>query len=98
MMFVTVEKARKNWCPHARLAMQNTDKVFNRVWVSENKDTKKEAYLWKGNGVGCVADECMAWRWAQGSKLRDIDLVTGDVEKEDRVGYCGLSGVPQQGD
>jgi len=40
----------------------------------------------------------MAWRWAQGSKLRDIDLVTGDVEKEDRVGYCGLSGVPQQGD
>jgi len=40
----------------------------------------------------------MAWRWAEEKPIRDIDLVTGDIEKRERLGYCGLSGKSEYGE
>lgn len=100
-MLVTAEKAKKCWCPHARMvvnAASAPEPVFNRMWVSENKDKKEAAYLWSGEGCHCIANGCMAWNWATEKPIQDIDLVTGDVEKTERLGYCGLSGIANHED
>lgn len=39
--------------------------------------------------VKCAANECMAWRWAEGS----IRISTGDPAPES-LGYCGIAGSP----
>lgn len=96
MMLVTAEKAKKCWCPYARMKVQTDPAVFNRVWVTKKNTT--EAHLWVGEGVNCIADVCMAWNWATEKPIQDIDLVTGDIENSQRLGYCGLSGIAKHED
>lgn len=97
-MLLTEEEAKKRWCPHTRMATQTSDKVFNRVWVEEDKAKNQDGYMWRGPGVCCIASTCMAWNWASEKALRDIDLITSDIEAESRTGYCGLSGPAKYGD
>ena len=88
-MLVTEQEAMHRWCPHARQLSEtsrgNYQTGFNRH---------------DGNDIpSCIAASCMAWRFAEPKKLRDIDLVTSDVvENAPRLGYCGLSGSPKYRD
>ena len=94
-MIVSVGEAKKLWCPFGRVALNQKNEqkgTYNRVWMNE----EQEARLSKGSF--CIADKCMAWRWAEEKSIRDIDLVTGDIEKRERLGYCGNSGHPRYGD
>lgn len=98
-MLVTAEKAKKCWCPHARVALNSSDKpAFNRLSIAKNEATNEAAYNWRGSDVRCIANECMAWNWATEKPIQDIDLVTSDVEKTERLGYCGLSGIANHED
>lgn len=68
------------------------------MWVAEDTAKGEKAFVWAGKGTLCAANDCMAWRWQTEKPLQDIDLVSGDVEKSQRLGYCGLSGVAQHED
>lgn len=91
-MFLTEIEAMQRWCPQARSVGWVTTAGFSQA-VSYNRDHPS------GNIPACIASSCMAWRWAEAKKLRDIDLVTSDVvDIPSRTGYCGLAGLPQHGD
>lgn len=93
-MILTEEEARKKWCPHAR--------ELGRAQDGGNISRLVAGYNRGGDGAmipSCIGSACMAWRWAEAKKIRDIDLVTSDVvDLPPRVGFCGLSGTPDYGD
>ena len=76
----TPDEARQCWCPFARvmyrerIVQAELDAIamssFNRVSNGEP------------DGTRCIADECMAWRWAVSEPYQDDS------------GYCGLAGKP----
>lgn len=72
----TQAEAKKMWCPEARIkadANRLDALVVNRFAVGR----AGLAF------AGCIASECMHWRWAGGYSNAD-----------DAKGYCGLSGRP----
>lgn len=86
-MFLTEEEASHHWCPYGLQPHYAGSSVtaVNRV---------------EGGQVpSCIASSCMAWRWSEPKRLRDIDLVTSDVvDTEPRRGFCGAFGTPNHGD
>jgi hypothetical protein len=88
-MILTEEEAKKKWCPHTRLYQSNITQVFNRA-VTVDKDSKMIASYDNCPGARCIGSQCMAWTWVEPKNLRDIDLVTGDIEPASRQGRCGL--------
>jgi hypothetical protein len=93
MPFITEDQAKNRWCPHAReLAVHKDAGNVGRLISGYNR-------LNGGNVPACLGSLCMAWRFAEEKRIRDIDLVTSDVvDLTPRVGYCGLSGKPEYGD
>ncbi len=91
-MLVSEAEARNKWCPHARELgfLKDAGNIHRRI-AGYNRNEE-------GLIPACIASSCMAWRWASKKKLKDIDLVTGDVEKYEHLGYCGLSGKPEYGE
>jgi len=79
--------------------------------MTEEEARKKRGYH---NGCGefrivngeaknfCIASECMAWRWANGTSWRVWGVEAGDFDAleeakknpANRRGFCGLAGVP----
>lgn len=91
-MLVSANKAKELWCPHGRIIINHqSNPTFNRVWFKEDKANGKDAYC-SSSISRCMANKCASWRWATPKTIRDIDLVTGDIENQERLGYCGLSG------
>lgn len=89
-MILSEEEAKKRWCPQARELDWHKD--------AGNIDRKISGYNRNKNGniPACIASYCMVWRWAEAKKLRDIDLVTSDVQDlPPRTGYCGIAGKPE---
>jgi hypothetical protein len=87
-MIISEDAARNRWCPHARSFYHNGSSV-----TSANRDIPG------GNIPACIASHCLAWRWAEAKRIKDIDLVTSDVvDLPPRLGFCGLSGIPQHED
>lgn len=56
-MILTVDEARKRWCPDARMRIDAKDAGFNRGW---GVDVGYSGVL----GSLCLTSDCMAWRWA----------------------------------
>jgi len=92
-MLVSEREARGKWCPFARELGFHADGGNIRRIVSGYNRSGEDGMI-----PACIASNCMAWRWINEKKLRDIDLVTGDIEKTERLGYCGLSGKPEYGE
>lgn len=90
IMLMTVEQAKKVWCPHAMVVQTDVPTVSYNRHV-----TVKDGFIVKGgdalpHGSFCLANHCAAWRWKNNPELAEIDLVTGDIEQ--RTGYCGMAG------
>lgn len=93
-MLLTEEDAKRKWCPKA-ISLYREKGYYGSGdgMAGINRDSPS------GNIPSCIASFCMAWRWHDPKKLRDIDLVTSDVvDQEPRRGYCGAFGVPQHED
>lgn len=88
-MFLTVEEAKKVWCPQARIVIQDNNGQnhvsYNRVL--DKKTDKAKIYI--SDASLCMANGCACWRWKD--DLAEIDLTTGQADKR---GYCGLAGRP----
>jgi hypothetical protein len=93
-VLLSEEEARQRWCPHARAMGYARDAGnITKLVAGYNRDHPD------GNIPACIASHCMAWRWSEPKTLKDIDLVTSDVvASPPRLGFCGLSGIPQYGD
>lgn len=85
---MTEQEAKTKWCPMYRQAVSIDG--ANREWADNRMD---------GSNPTCIGSACMAWRWFQPG--RDPDLArefplapTGDLDKRDDVGFCGLAGKP----
>ncbi len=78
---MTEEQAREKWCPHARVSASNEPALGNHA-----------ANRWENpqglpDGAGCIASDCMAWRWQDSLSIRD-----GEQPSKSNNGYCGLAG------
>lgn len=91
-MLLTEEEARRKWCPLARsLFISRTSDGMGAAGA--NRDMPD------GMIPSCLASTCMAWRWLDPKKIRDIDLVTSDVvDEQPRRGYCGSFGQIHHGE
>lgn len=88
-MMVEADRAREVWCPFGRVSDQ-PDGVGGAA-AAINRQGKL--------GTNCLANACMAWRWA-GWRIREGEmspiLPNPDVDNRvgARLGYCGLAGKP----
>lgn len=89
-MILTEEEARARWCPYSRsVGMIRDGGNINRITSGYNRHDG-------GDIPACIASSCMVWRFAEAKVIRDIDLVTSDVEPEKpRLGYCGAATKPE---
>lgn len=86
-MLRTEEEARKCWCPFARIAVTDGQTGATHVVNRGLADP------------GCIASECMAWRWqmveTEASKQRHHGIGTypppSPVYEQTERGYCGLA-------
>ena len=84
---MTVEQARKLWCPEA-----DTDVPPGKL--ANDFDPERDAC--------CIADVCAHWRWAVEQVAMEDRVTAGGIPvkgdwqlvKTDK-GYCGLSGRPE---
>lgn len=89
-MMVEADRAREVWCPFGRVSDQ-PDGVGGAA-AAINRQGKL--------GTNCLANACMAWRWAgwRIDKKGEAGVVLPNPEQNDRVGprlgYCGLAGKP----
>ena len=88
-MRLNPESARWNWCPFARLVLNNPTGATggNNRLAGSRDDTSGADTL---NETRCIAYRCMAWRWTEPWP----DNPPADWTDEDRTGYCGLAGRP----
>ena len=95
-MILTELEASKRWCPMARALYREPQygNAYSGYMVAAvNRDTPNNTI------PACIASSCAVWRWAETKKLRDLDLVTSDIEElKPRLGYCGLASKPEFGD
>ena len=90
-MFVTEQQAQRRWCPFGRQPTA-ANLPSGHTMVAANRQPN-------GDVPACLGSLCMCWRWASGKQLLDIDPTTDKVmEEEPRLGYCGLSGKPENWD
>ena len=92
---MTEEEAKTKWCPFARCLGYADDAEGDESACSFNRE-----YEGKGApGAFCIASQCMAWRWQDGSHFdptRNAWVVDyGQHGKGLARGYCGLAGVPR---
>ena len=86
-MFVTEKEAQGRWCPFGRQPafVGGTGVAINRIP--------------SGDVPSCLGPLCMGWRWQEAKKLRELDMVSGEVlDEEPRRGYCGFATKPEHGD
>jgi hypothetical protein len=77
---MTIEEARKKWCPHMRVMFQSdkSHPVANRDFLDGYKRCE------------CIAEDCMMWR---GASVHHY--TTSDPGHFEIKGYCGLAGRPE---
>lgn len=90
-MIYTESEAKEKWCPHARVAFLGG--VGNKVSVSMRKAVERDPDgLTRGDrdyiesqikDCNCIVSACSQWRWF-------------DDSRQNRRGYCGLAGKPDQ--
>ncbi len=89
-MILSEKDAMLRWCPQAISLFREYNGSNGHAIAGVNRDTPQ------GNIPACIASHCLFWRWAEPKKIRDIDLVTSDVEETaPRTGYCGIAGRPE---
>lgn len=76
---MTEDGAKRMWCPFSRLSSYTGEAAVNR--------RREDGGILPSSG--CIASECMAWRWA----LPHYQIVNGKAGPIDD-GYCGLAGNP----
>jgi hypothetical protein len=88
IQMMTEEEARGKWCPFVRQS-NGPDGSWNRTLHESASLTEPRTY-------GCIASECMAWRWEDGViPGTDGKFYFGDeTAQRPARGYCGLSGKP----
>lgn len=87
-VLLTEEQAKARWCPFGIQPIAGFAGGIAHT-VGANRAVN-------GDVPACLASVCMAWRFATPKQLREIDLVTSDVEDENpRLGYCGAFGKPE---
>ena len=91
LVILSEEAALSKWCPMARSVGRSRDGGnIDRVLAGYNRDHES------GQIPACIASSCMFWRFVDQKRLRDLDLVTGDIEEAvPRLGYCGMAGKPE---
>ena len=77
---ITVDAAKKLWCPMARCDGNN------RHWGSSDANNERSA----APISACVADNCMMWQWTGDRALTECDG-QGQGCKYSPTGYCGLT-------
>jgi hypothetical protein len=87
---MTEEEAKTKWCPFARTRMVDSEDS-----PSGNRTDMGDPDL----GAFCIGSACMAWRWANGSDIHELerthpDIPTGQLKGFRDTGYCGLAGKP----
>lgn len=86
-MFLTEKEAQGRWCPFGRQPV-----MAGGNWITVNR-------MPNGDVPSCLGSLCMGWRWAETKKLRELDMVSGEVlDEEPRRGYCGYATKPEHGD
>lgn len=99
-MFLTEDEARKRWCPLGRqyeITQLPASHTATGYWMA-GSSAVSPAFNRKAAGdvPACIASSCMAWRFASPQKIREIDMVTGEIEEaQPRKGYCGAFGRPE---
>ena len=77
----TEEKARKCWCPYAKVGRKEG---CNRYPFDSD--------LFDGHAFArCIASDCMAWRWDKNSVKESSDRSSLVPVR----GYCGIAGKPE---
>ena len=83
----TEAEARTKVCPHLPVD-------YETATVTDNETEQRVV-----NHAGCIASDCMAWRWEDTNEShkrfeREWPSVNPDVPVPERRGYCGLAGKP----
>lgn len=82
-MILTIEEAKKKWCPKFQVSTSICGEYSNRdVQVNREMDS---------DYCKCIADECMAWR----PIYKECINGTYCPVKEPK-GYCGFAGKPEE--
>lgn len=82
----TEQEARECWCPFVRYAYgAGKNSSGNRTDAADDKQR-----------YNCIASDCMAWRWAEGSPSTDTYLASDGTQCQfPQFGFCGLAGKPE---
>jgi hypothetical protein len=85
-MMYTEAEARPKVCPHLPVD-------YGMATVTDNETEQRVV-----NHAGCIASDCMAWRWGDPIVVPNPDgaksIEKPYVKKEPAEGYCGLAGKP----
>jgi hypothetical protein len=91
-MLLSNDDAEGAWCPFGRQLITATDPEKGTVAMTAVNRGQEPS-----KGTNCVANACMAWRWA-GWRLVEGGPIGPGPEDGDKVGprlgYCGLAGKP----
>lgn len=86
---MTPDEARTKWCPFARAPSRiDGDSEDHMPIAGINREPLGELDV----GAFCLADECMAWRWAYSPQQAARDRMPGAAQFKP-AGYCGLAGA-----
>ena len=97
---LTEQEAQSKWCPFARVPEGNGSAGLTATNRHAGKKIGADGKprILRGNSM-CIASQCMAWRWQDGSHFdstRNAWVVDyGQHGKGLARGYCGLAGVPR---
>jgi hypothetical protein len=109
-MLVTEEEAKQTkWCPMIKLRWQSRPVTFNRSnpgprarfnnWIFRTFFPRWH-FLMRGNFFRCYGSGCMMWRWekplesAKPNGKKPEDKKAQAKKAQERLGYCGLAGMP----
>jgi hypothetical protein len=94
-MLLSREEAEEVWCPFGRqlISARNVDAGTITAMTAVNRGSERST------GTNCVANACMAWRWAGWMLGPNGTPPIGprplpEDQKGPRLGYCGLAGTP----
>lgn len=79
---MTESEAKQRWCPMARVVMTPQDPTW------QNQALTNRGTFDTGNGIMCIASDCMIWREAD--RIEDPRKFGNFIP----TGYCGLANKP----
>lgn len=86
-MILSPEEAKTKWCPHARIAKGEASTNRSEEWDHDamNYVTAPDS------GAYCLADRCMAWRWAKDRSPEEVEQRNSWMNGQAKppAGYCG---------